>query len=215
MLIETLEPRRLLANYSIVRLDGESGAIDPSRETWLIVHGWRSSPSNFAGLAAAINASDNYASDQILAIDWTESAQTSITNPFSAEAAIPDVAEYAADRLTQLGFDGSELNIIGHSFGAYIGNETAKRMASPVNSVVGLDPASNVFGGYDSEEDADFAENALHSWAFHSDDFYGNVDTPKTAAETFFIEPARRVENQPSRRRHAQQSAVGAEPLRL
>src|SRR5690242_12796154 len=98
--IDPLEARRLLATYSIERLDGDIDDLNPNTRTWVLVHGWIADPSSMDAIADALSDSDLRGDDQILAIDWSESAGGSFDD---AEAAIPDVAEFASDELASLG----------------------------------------------------------------------------------------------------------------
>ena len=114
-MIDRLEARRLLATYSIERFGGDIEDINPETRTWVLVHGWLGQPDDLEDIADAILDSDLRGNDQVLAITWEESADTDIGDPGAAEDAIPAVADFAADELASLGFDGSTLNFIGHS----------------------------------------------------------------------------------------------------
>src|SRR3981189_563853 len=57
---------------SIQTTDGTP--IDPSRPTWLIIHGWNSSPAVFADLVSAIH--NQRPTDQILVLDCNPAANT-------------------------------------------------------------------------------------------------------------------------------------------
>jgi hypothetical protein len=176
---------------SIERTDG--GAINPNQTTWLVVHGWNSSPANFSDLISAIHS--QRPSDQILTLDWHTAADT--PDPLDAESRIPLVASWAAGALSTAGFTGSNLNEIGHSFGSYVAGETAELIAGGVNTIIGLDPAANVIGGYDSDgpSGVHFAQYSKYSWAFHDSDPFnpatgdglGNPNTPVTADEAFDV----------------------------
>src|SRR5215203_2562800 len=98
--------------------------IDPSRTTWIIIHGWNSDPARFAEMVSAIHA--QRPTDQILTLDWHTAADTGEFNPFDAEKRVPLVATWAATALTNAGFTGANLNVIGHSFGSYVGGEIAE-----------------------------------------------------------------------------------------
>jgi len=178
---------------SIRSYDGT--AIDPSRTTWVIIHGWNSSPDEFSSLVSAIHS--QRPSDQILVLDWSTAANTGVFNPFDAEDRVPLVAAWAATALTDAGFSGSNLNEIGHSFGSYVAGEIAELIPGGVNTIVGLDPALNLSGGYDSEGagGVHFAQHSQYSWTFHDSDpaNLGNLDglgspiTPTTADEAFNV----------------------------
>ena len=111
---------------------------------------------------------------------------------------IPLVANWAETALVNSGFSGSNLNLIGHSFGSYIAGEIAEQMGGGVNTIVALDPAADVPGGYNPEGPGgvNFAQYSLFSWAFHdsdppnilTSDGFGSSITPITADEAFDVE---------------------------
>lgn len=72
---------------------------------------------------------------------------------------------------------------------SYVADEAAERIPGGVNSIVTLDPAADVFGGYSPSTDGeiDFARDSLFSWSFHSSSA-GNEHTPTTADEAFIVE---------------------------
>jgi pimeloyl-ACP methyl ester carboxylesterase len=177
---------------SIQRYDG--GPIDPTKPSWLIIHGWNSDPAHFSDLANAIHG--QRASDQILTLDWSEAAQG--PDPSIIEQRIPLVANWASMALVNYGFSGSNLDLIGHSFGSYVAGELAEQVAGGVNTIVALDPALDVPGGYnpDGPGGVNFAQHSKFSWAFHdsdpfsladSDSGLGSPTTPVTAHEAFDV----------------------------
>ena len=93
------------------------------------------------------------------------------------------------------GFVGSQLNLVGHSWGSYVADELAKGM-SGVNTIVALDPAENGLGSWNPEDpgEIDFNRDSMFSWAFYSRDggpfgggVAGNEETPITADEAFVV----------------------------
>jgi len=178
---------------SIQTTDGTP--IDPSRPTWLIIHGWNSSPAVFADLVSAIH--NQRPTDQILVLDWHTAANTGAFDPFDAEKRIPLVATWAATALKTAGFSGANLNEIGHSFGAYVAGEIAEQIPGGVNTIVALDPAIDVSGNYNPEGagGVQFAQYSQYSWAFHDSDpanfgisdGFGSPNTPVTADEAFDV----------------------------
>ena len=173
---------------SIDRHDAPSQPIDNSVQTWLIIHGWNSSPARFDDLASEIRLETD--GDQILTLDWSEIAGVGITPSYS-EAHIVDVAIWASSALTAHGFTGPLLNLAGHSHGAYVAAEMAERITGGVNTIVGLDPAEDWFGGYNPEDpgEIDFAGHSSFSWAFSdAGGAFGSEVTPGSAHEAFAVE---------------------------
>ena len=88
------------------------------------------------------------------------------------------------------------MRLIGHSFGSYVADELAEAIRfdpdsdeRKVQSIVGLDPASDIIWETEYVPDAeiDFNEHSNCSWAFHSSDFAGSQTTPTTAREAFAV----------------------------
>ncbi len=170
----------------ILRFGTAPLAINTNQRTWIVIHGWLSSRTNENIATLATNLAQAQPGDQVLTLDW--SAAAVILNPFFAEDAIVPVAEWAATTLKNYGFQGTNLNLVGHSFGSYVADEIAQRIPSGVNTIVTLDPAANILGGYDpvSNNEVNFARDSAFSWSFHASDL-GNDITPLTSDESFFV----------------------------
>jgi pimeloyl-ACP methyl ester carboxylesterase len=162
-------------------------SIDSNQRTWIVVHGWNSSRSNENIFAVAESLFQTRPGDQVLTLDWSAAADT--LSPFLAEDSIVPVAQWAAAALDGYGFAGTNLNLVGHSFGSYVADEIAQRVPGGVNTIVTLDPAVDVFGGYDPDanDEVNFARDSLFSWSFHSSSL-GNAYTPTTADEAFLVD---------------------------
>jgi pimeloyl-ACP methyl ester carboxylesterase len=121
-------------------------------------------------------------------LDWSSAANTGLLFPEVAEDAILPVAEWAANALRRFEFVGTNLNLVGHSFGSYVADEIARRIPGGVNTIVTLDPAADVFGGYSpvGPDGVEFARDSFFSWSFHSSSL-GNDQTPTTADESFIV----------------------------
>jgi pimeloyl-ACP methyl ester carboxylesterase len=177
----------------IVRHDSQQKRIDPSLPTWIVIHGMRSSRNvgNIKNLADAITNARRFESEQILTLDWSAAASNPDYTDFDGENAIINVATWTANALRAHGFAGSQLNLVGHSWGAYVTDELAERMdganSGIVNAIVVLDPAEDFQGGYDPEHgQINFAAHSHYSWAFHSSTA-GSESTPTTANEAFIV----------------------------
>jgi pimeloyl-ACP methyl ester carboxylesterase len=180
---------------------GSSQPIESGRETWLVIHGFNGKPSEgeIPGLAKATDGSE----DQVITLDWSSAAAT--TNPFSflsfldistvsiATSWITTVADWAAQKLIELGFTNNEgrstnnlkLNLVGHSLGTYVAAEIAKRIPGGVDRIVALDPAKEFPGGYDTST-IDFSANSQFSWGFYGS-AAGSEERAATADESWSI----------------------------
>ncbi|MBI3869179.1 MAG: DVUA0089 family protein [Verrucomicrobia bacterium] len=162
--------------------------ISVTQQTWVVIHGWTSSrdAENISDLTSALAQAQP--EDQVLTLDWSQAADL-LVGPFSAESAIIPVAQWAAAALTHAGFHGASLNLVGHSFGSYVADEIAKRIPGGVHTIVTLDPAADVPGGFNptANDEIDFNRDSFFSWSFHSSSA-GNEFTPATADEAFIVE---------------------------
>ena len=163
--------------------------INTNQRTWIVTHGWNSSRMEGNIFAVASALSQARPGDQVLTLDWSAAADTGILNPFSAEDSIVPVAQWAASALVRYGLSGTNINLVGHSFGSYVSDEIAQRLPGGVNTIVTLDPAADVLGGYDpdSNDEVNFARDSFFSWSFHSSTLAGNEYTPTTADESFVV----------------------------
>ena len=179
---------------------GTTAPIDPSSRSWVIIHGRINSSADqwVTDLAAAIAAI--YPGDQILLVDWSVAANAPGLST-DEEDWIEPVGAWVAQSLVDYGFAGSDLNLIGHSWGGNLAAEIAEGIPNVrgnplnyVNSIIALDPAENGLGSYNPEDtnsdngnrELDFSRNSRFSWAFHSSD-YGSAITPTTAHEAIAV----------------------------
>ena len=171
----------------IVRINQK--AIDPSQRTWIVIHGRNSSRTteNIADVAASI--AETRSNDQVLTLDWSGAASYFGWAGFGGEDAIQNVGTWAAAALQDKGFVGTNLNLVGHSWGSYVADELAERIPGGVDTITALDAAENVPGGYSPETpgEIDFSRDSLFSWAFHSDGIAGSNVTPPTSDEAFIV----------------------------
>jgi pimeloyl-ACP methyl ester carboxylesterase len=177
--------------------------IDPTLQTWIVIHG-RS--ENFdpntvmANLANEIDAVTGTA--QVLTVDWRDGANPigldNISLDFHGETYIRPIAQWLAGLFAGDGLTGSRINIVGHSWGGVMAAELATAM-NGVNSIVALDPAADATplqGGtnYDTDN-IRFDTYSSFAWAFYSPDggpvlnliHPGNAQTAITADEAFVV----------------------------
>jgi thioesterase domain-containing protein len=178
---------------SIQSVDG--APIDSSLPTWLLIHGFGSEPSTLTSVIAALQRDlatlPGNSPFQILTLDWSRGAG----NPLTVEDLVPRVAEWASNQLSSHHFEGSSLNLIGHSFGSYVADEIAEFFwegQSQVNSLVALDPAAEfpLVGNYDASDSVNFARHSRWSWSFIDGATLdlNNAATAATAHEAFVLE---------------------------
>ena len=176
--------------------------IDPNAETWVISHGWDDNPNskNFQDLAKTISSKGK----QVLLLDWSEAAATGakpskdyISGPKEAANWISDVAGFASDALTNIwGISSDNLNLIGHSLGAYVSSQIGNQISGGVNKIVALDPATtaskttsdftvDVNNNKDGKQNPDnFSDAAKFSRAFWGDPSRGNGAGSSLRAQT-------------------------------
>ena len=133
----------LRSPVSISRTDG--GLIDPNATTWLLIHGRGDTPAAMIPIADALASQD----DQILTVNWSAGASyKNLYTDFTGQDWIKPVAVWSAEHVRSYGFSAGELNIIGHSWGADVGDELAGRLVQDglgkVQSIVALDAARGV-----------------------------------------------------------------------
>ncbi|NJL70621.1 MAG: alpha/beta hydrolase [Candidatus Competibacteraceae bacterium] len=110
--------------------------------------------------------------------------------------------------LENYGFEGRRLNLIGHSWGTYVAAKLGEKLpwssgssVKQVLSIIALDPANSppvwvpILGDvpgamdYNPEDEANFSQSAVVSWAFRSSTLAGDEETPGTATESFAVYP--------------------------
>jgi pimeloyl-ACP methyl ester carboxylesterase len=162
--------------------------IDPNLRTWIIIHGRQGSSTDSWVTALAGTIAGIYPSDQILLLDWSTAANSIGISTYEEDWIRP-VAAWAAGKLVDYGFAGSQLNLIGHSWGGYMTDELAELFFGGVNTIVALDPAHDGFGNYNPEDPGqiDFRAHSQFSWAFHSS-LLGSSVTPTNAHEAFIVD---------------------------
>lgn len=174
-----------------------------SEDVWLISHGWDSSPdsSEITDLAETLNSQGK----QVVLLDWESAADTEgkveldfesdpvpsfrysdirpaiNSNADNAAKWINDVANFSVVTLTNnWGINSSNINLIGHSLGAYVSSEIgrliqSKTQSDGVNRLVALDPATSFSAkpGFDINQNkqgfnspAPFSSVSDHSTAF-------------------------------------------------
>ena len=172
-------------SVTLTRLDPDGASIDPHLPTWMVIHGRTDSfePGYMLDLAKAVDASTG--SYQVLTLDWAEGAGAfSDWFDYSGEQWIKPVANWAAQLLTASGFDLTDFNIVGHSWGGVMSAEVSDYLKG-VNRIVALDPAEDAptLARYDTSN-VNFSSNSKYSWAFLSSE-WGSAKSAATADASF------------------------------
>lgn len=165
--------------------------------TWLVIHGRADDPDTpgpgqsafdhpIGDLAQAIDGFKP--GDQVLTLDWRESASDNFPAEFGLQGAswISSVAQWTTHALSAIGIRGEDLNLVGHSWGSFVAYEIANAPETHgVHSLVVLDPAKNIplLNDY-SASNVVFASVADWSWAFEGS-FFGSEPLAASAQETF------------------------------
>lgn len=152
---------------SISALESSSLFINPSVTTWIVIHGRNQSAASTNIDALATQIDQYQPGDQVLLLDWGKAAASGAIGG-QGEDYIRPVAQWAAQALTDYGFVGAQINLVGYSWGAEVAAEMAEVIGS-VNSVLAVDPARDYPGGSYNPEAAgevDLAAHANHSLAF-------------------------------------------------
>jgi pimeloyl-ACP methyl ester carboxylesterase len=148
----TVENRSFPVNLSLYDQFGKKGIadisnIDPNKDTVVVIHGRGdgNEDGDIINLAETASDSNYYPNSQVLYLDWKEAAndpgqwwQTFV--PYDAAKRIRPVAQWAADRLQELGIDPEKTILLGHSLGSYVASEIG-RIGGKVKELVALDPA--------------------------------------------------------------------------
>jgi hypothetical protein len=173
------------------RASDKVSALRTDLPVWVVVHGRDNSEnsSQIAELTRNLKA----LGVQVVTINWEEAAKDNLTKiGLEGSKWIENVGAWGANQLRSLGFNGNNINVIGHSWGSYVAYEIGANMSGGVKSLVALDPAadSRAIGGGQykgfSDSDFKFSNVAGSSYAFHSS-FYGNGKKAKTAEYSFDI----------------------------
>ncbi|MEG3979242.1 hypothetical protein [Microcoleus sp. D3_18a_C4] len=156
----TVENKTFPVELSLYKPFGDVGKaersnIDPNKDTVVVIHGRGSGgiDTDITGLAEAAAASNYYPNSQVLYLDWKEAANVPIrwesdfgpygalkVIPYEAASRIRPVANWAVEKLKELGIDPQKTILLGHSLGSYVASEIG-RIGGKVKELVALDPA--------------------------------------------------------------------------
>ncbi len=179
---------------------------NPHARKWLLIHGRNDSQAGMIEIAQAIAAARP--GDQVLLLNWEQGARDNTVSPLAGANWIGHVGAWAARALTAVGIRPENLQIVGHSWGAYVGAATAEQMAAAsggrakVAALVALDPAQDfdlfiqefltplsglpdLLNRFDPRT-IDFSRYAQNSWALHTS-ICGSGPLAQTARDSFEV----------------------------
>lgn len=183
--------------------------INPNKETFVVIHGWNNNDQteNINKLAREAAEFGN----QVIALDWSSISQAGLDpwsnfldfsaffrngGPINTAQWVTPVANSTINIFRNLGINADQLDMVGHSLGAYIASEIG-RMYGQVKNIVALDPAWGAFG-YDldintpgTQAPVSFDSVAQYSLAFVVGDddrgVAGDNNLAATAHDSFII----------------------------
>ena len=165
------------------------GYIEPSKETWLVIHGLDGEAGHFRDLAGAIEEYDGIWSGgnyQVLTVDWSAARVGGLAYLDDAASWIDTVAEAIKNTINSWGISRSNINLVGHSLGAYVAYEVSERLGG-INKLVALNPATTTLGGYNHSQ-VNFRRYTNWSWAFWHNNATDSGDATVTADEAFILD---------------------------
>lgn len=173
----------VIAGGYTVSLSTLSGAaIDPTKETWVIMHGRGQGPANMQYFAADVQAQRPNA--QVLVLDWTTAAIGTLAE---TEDRTPAVGAWIAQALTGAGFAAGVVNMIGFSYGCYTASEAARALPGGANVIVAIDPGIDAAGSAFDPLTVNYAALSKFSMSFYAGPQYGNAAVAGTADEAIYV----------------------------
>lgn len=158
-----------------------------NRPTWVVVHGFNNDSADDKAQTLAKTIGNYQEGDQVLTLDWGKAAKTGL-NLSEAASWIEPVAEAAKKKLyDQWKIAPGNINLVGHSLGAYVAYEIAQKMPTDINRIIAIDPAAQTLWGYPKENNADFRNKTTWSWGFYASAL-GNLKNAQNADESFRLE---------------------------
>ncbi|MEG4856049.1 hypothetical protein QUB75_01260 [Microcoleus sp. K1-B6] len=140
-------PVKLSLYENGVKGKAERSNIDPNKDTVVVIHGRGGGGDDdnlTIDLAKTAAESQYYPNSQVLYLDWKDAAndpgQPVTGIPFDAAERISPVAQWATNRLKELGIAPEKTILLGHSLGSYVASEIG-RISGGVKNLVALDPA--------------------------------------------------------------------------
>lgn len=150
------DPVIIQAFYKSLRLCEPNGdpvnKLNPAKPLWLVAHGKRNGENSFQKMNSAVR--NGTGAKQVVEVDWASGADGSFLD-LSAGRYFINLGKNLSGIIQDIGFARKNLNWVGHSWGTYIGYETARELGG-VDRFFALDPARTA-DNYDKNR-IDFGE---------------------------------------------------------
>ena len=188
-------------NVSMRTFQRDEHFFDSSEPLWLVIHGRNDTEDSPAmqELSRSIYLEEDR--PQVVTIDWSDAARDNFPDDFGLQGDrwITAAADWVVNQLLALGFSADNVNVVGHSWGAYFANKLAQKLGH-VDTLIALDPAryvpvlSEVFGSRFDTSTINFANYSNRSLALLSSNF-GDKSLVKTADVWLSLESPEGYEN--------------------
>lgn len=148
-------PLKVSASFKSARLCDSSGGpvttLNSTGDMWVLAHGKNDGEDSFRKMNRVVNAGAG--PTQVASMDWASGASGDFFD-LGAGRYFVNLGRNMAGLLKDQGFPGWKVHLVGHSWGANVGYETARSMGR-VNRFVALDPAIEAPGYDDNRVDFD------------------------------------------------------------
>ena len=138
-------PLKLSARFKSARLCTESGEpvtrLDPFRSLWIISHGKSDGEDSFRDMNWIVNHGAR-GGRQVVSLDWASGAKGEVSDLTNGRYFIN--LGRALGKMLGTKSESSKINWVGHSWGTYVGCETARSLTK-IKRFTALDPALLAF----------------------------------------------------------------------
>jgi WD40 repeat protein len=159
-------------NTDVEIIPAPGTTFDPNKPTIIVTHGWNgkeygSREQRFIDAASAL--ATHYPDYNVVRVTWQQGSTSPIWDPRDASRNIPDVAETAVQKFTELGYSRwADTIYVGESFGNGVNAEMSRRTGSRGTGLI-LNAANPV--GYPNGQEPDYAVSFGRSIAIQTWDF--------------------------------------------
>lgn len=141
-------PLKVSARFKSARLCDASGgpvaALNSGSDLWVLSHGKIDSEKSFRSMNKAV--AERVGDSKVVTLDWASGATGSFLDLSNGRYFV-NLGKNLG-RLLKKSLPPAQVSWVGHSWGTYVGCETARALGR-VNRFTALDPAATASGGYD------------------------------------------------------------------